>query len=200
MKKAICISGAVLLLISAVQLISCNGTAEKTAEKNGGISNDSLIKRGSYLVSITGCDDCHSPKIMGAHGPEVDMSNRLSGHPAHMPLAKADPAVLKSWVLFNQTNTAVVGPWGVSYASNITSSSSGIGNWTEAQFIKALREGKSKGVDGGRMILPPMPWQNIGKASDEDLKAMFAYLKSTKPVDNIVPQPIAPDMLAKQTK
>ena len=35
--------------------------------------------------------------------------------------------------------------------------------------------------------MPPMPWQGIANLNDQDLKAIFAYLKSTKPVDNIVP-------------
>jgi hypothetical protein len=86
-------------------------------------------------------------------------------------------------------NTAAVGPWGVSYAANLTSDPTGIGNWTLDQFKKALREGKYKGLDGARMLLPPMPWPNFTKLSDADTEAIFAYLKSTTPVNNLVPSP-----------
>jgi mono/diheme cytochrome c family protein len=148
------------------------------------------VKRGNYLVSSIGCDDCHSPKTMGPQGPQLDMEHRLSGYPAERPIAKVDAAALKSgWMLFSGDLTSAVGPWGMSFAANITSDSTGIGNWTEAQFIKAMREGKTKGLDGSRPILPPMPWPNFKNLTDEDLRAMFAYLKSTKPVRNVVPEP-----------
>jgi hypothetical protein len=137
-----------------------------------------------------GCNHCHSPKVFGPMGPVPDTTRLLSGHPSDMPLAKFDTATAKNWALFNVFNTAVVGPWGVSFSANLTSDSTGIGNWTEAQFFKAMREGKFKGLDNTRPILPPMPWKDIGSATDDDLKAIFAYLKSTKPVNNVVPAAI----------
>jgi hypothetical protein len=87
--------------------------------------------------------------------------------------------------------TAFVGPWGVSYAANLTpDSATGIGAWTEAQFISTMRTGKHLG--NGRPILPPMPWDEIRKKTDDDLKAMFAYLKSLPAVNNRVPGPVTP--------
>jgi hypothetical protein len=151
------------------------------------------IEKGKYLVQIMGCRDCHSPKAMTAQGPAPDMNKDLSGHPASMPLGKIDKESLKDWVLFNMMNTAAVGPWGVSYAANLSSDATGIGTWSEEQFIIALTEGKSKGIRTARPLLPPMPWQNYVNMKKEDIVAMFAYLKSTKPVQNIVPQPISPD-------
>ncbi len=75
------------------------------------ISADSLVKRGEYLVTIMGCDDCHSPKTMGAQGPELDIQNRLSGYPAERPLLKADVnTVNNGWMLFTGDLTATVGP------------------------------------------------------------------------------------------
>jgi hypothetical protein len=44
----------------------------------------------------------------------------------------------------------------------------------------------------GRQILPPMPWEDIGQSTDSDLKAMFAYLKSLKPIHNPNHDPIPP--------
>ena len=87
--------------------------------------------------------------------------------------------------------TAWVGPWGTSFARNLTpDKETGLGSWTEEMFIKALRTGKDMGE--GRPILPPMPWEDFGKSTDSDLKAVFAYLKSLKPVKNAVHDPILP--------
>ena len=189
-------SCCLFFVIVAGFTISCNVNQSNTGSAKE-ISRDSLINRGKYLVNIIGCGDCHSPKKMGPHGPEPDTALLLSGHPAQMPLGKIDTSSLKSWVLFNMVNTAAVGPWGVSFASNITSDSTGIGAWTEEQFFTALRTGKAKGISSNRMLLPPMPWPNFAQMSDEDMKAMFLYLKSTQPVSNVPPQPIAPDQLGK---
>jgi hypothetical protein len=52
-------------------------------------------------------------------------------------------------------------------------------------------------LDEGRPLLPPMPWFNYTNIKDEDLKAIFAYLKSTKPVRNVVPGAIPPNELGK---
>ena len=201
---SIIISSMALIVASAV--IACNN--DKSASKNTegiaevkGINEasdkESLIKRGEYLVTIMGCHDCHSPKVMTPQGPALDSARLLSGHPASLPLPKVDVSELQSWVLFNHNITAFVGPWGISFAPNLTSDETGIGNWTEAQFFKAIREGKYKGMDNTRPLLPPMPWSMLAKATDEDLRAIFTYLKSTAPVENRVPAPVAPDQIAK---
>jgi hypothetical protein len=70
-------------------------------------------------------------------------------------------ALQNGWSLFNEDLTAGVGPWGVSFAANITSDDSGIGTWSLEQFKRALTEGKYQGLEGGRMLLPPMPWFNF---------------------------------------
>lgn len=167
------------------------------------IVNDSarMVQRGEYLVSAIGCDDCHSPKRMGPHGPEIVAELRFSGYPADRPLAAWDTNTAKSWALLNQDLTACVGPWGVSFAGNITSDATGIGNWTEQQFIKCLREGKWKGLDSARPLLPPMPWQNLKHLTDEDLGSIFQYLKTTRPVQNTVPAWMPPGKftMGKQT-
>jgi hypothetical protein len=93
-----------------------------------------------------------------------------------------------------------MGPWGVSYAANLTPDSTGILAWTEEQFITALRDGFSKGIKGNRMLLPPMPLQATKHFKDEELKAMFAYLKTIKSIKNIVPQPLPPVLPPPQTQ
>jgi hypothetical protein len=151
------------------------------------------IKRGQYLVQTMGCHDCHSPKMMTPQGPAPDPKLLLSGHPSSQQLAPiADKGILKDYALFNMGLTAAVGPWGTSYAANLTPDETGIGNWTLEQFGKALREGKAKGMDNGRMLLPPMPWQNFTNLSDADLTAIWAYLRSVQPVKNVVPAPAPP--------
>ena len=176
-------------------VIGCTDTSGHSKEPVA-MTHDSLVKRGEYLVSIMGCDDCHSPKKMGPHGPEPDPALRFSGHPAEMPLAPINPSATQGWVLFDMNLTAMVGPWGISYAANLTSDSTGIGGWSEKQFFTAIRQGKYKGLEGNRMLLPPMPWPQYAKATDQDLKAIFTFLKSTRPVKNVVPLPVPPDQIA----
>lgn len=151
-----------------------------------------VIARGKLLTMIGGCQDCHSPKKMGPNGPEPDWTRELSGHPADAPLPTVDKKALQPgyWVLMAPDLTSYVGPWGITYAANLTPDEpTGIGVWTEEIFIKAMRTGKHMG--GGRPILPPMPWYYIKQLPDSDLKALFAYLRSLKPIENMVPQPVA---------
>lgn len=180
-----------LVALTTILLVFCNQPAAKeplvAASNTETISPDSLVKRGLYLVHMMGCNDCHSPKIMTPQGPVPDPERLLSGHPADVPVAKFDANTAKSWILFNGMLTNYVGPWGISFSANITSDSTGIGTWTEKQFFKAIREGKYLGLDNTRPLLPPMPWTEYRNASDDDLRAIFAYLKSTKPVKNVVP-------------
>lgn len=188
MKKTFFILIGLTGIVSAA-LVACSSSSAGT-EKAVVISQDSLVKRGSYLVNTIGCDDCHSPKKIGPSGPEIDMENRFGGHLANSPLGKPNTSVMKDgYLLFAMDLTSSVGPWGQSYSANISSDETGIGNWSEEQFIRAIREGKSKGMKEGRPLLPPMPWVVYKNMSDIDLKAIFAYLKTTKPVHNVVPGP-----------
>jgi hypothetical protein len=99
--------------------------------------------------------------------------------------------IQKGFTMFSPDFTAAIGVWGASFAGNLTSDATGIGNWTEANFLRAIRHGKLKGLENSRPLLPPMPWQVYANMKDEDLKAIFAYLKTTKPVENVVPGPKA---------
>ena len=131
---------------------------------------------------------------MGPQGPMIIPELMLSGYPADRPIPKVDvQTIKKGWVLLVEDLTAAAGPWGVSFAANLTSDQTGIGNWTEENFKRALKEGKYKGLEGSRTLLPPMPWTNFLNISDEDVTAIFAYLKSTKPVNNAVPMAIPPE-------
>jgi len=161
------------------------------------LSQDELIARGKYIVTTGGCGDCHTPKIMTAHGPMEDTTRALSGFPEDGILPPLDVKMVApgNWIATDGNIAGWVGPWGISFAANLTpDNGTGIGGLSEEMFIKTLREGKYMGV--GRPLLPPMPWPVIGKMTDEDLKAMYAYLQSIKPVHNTVPQPVPPPMLA----
>ena len=179
-------------LVFVVLLTACN----QTQPEKKVLSEKEMIERGKYLITAGGCHDCHSPKVFGPQGPKIDESKILSGHPAEMQLAEFDPAILEpgKYILFTQDVTAAIGPWGASFAANLTpDNETGIGTWQPEMFINALRTGKHLGA--GRPILPPMPWEIVGKLTDEDLQAMFAYLKSIPPVKNRVPDPKPLDQL-----
>ncbi len=157
-------------------------------------NQDVLIKRGQYLVTIMGCGDCHSPKKMTPQGPAPDMDRFLSGYNSAVPLGTYDKNLVKTgqWVMFNGQNTAFAGPWGVSFAANLTPDATGIGSWSFEQFTRAMRQGKFKGLDNTRPLLPPMPWPGYAVMTDDDMQAVFTYLKSLKPISNVVPAAIPP--------
>lgn len=153
------------------------------------------VERGEYLVSTLACHDCHTPTKMGPNGPEPDLSRQLSGHPESVKVS-APPKMTPGWMAaVNETFTMWSGPWGISFTANLTPDPSGLSVWTEDMFIKAIREGKHMGQS--RPILPPMPWSVYRNLSDSDLKAIFTYLKTIPPVSNHVPDPIAPEDVAK---
>ena len=143
---------------------------------------------------LGGCNDCHSPKLMTPQGPQPDPARLLSGHPAGLSLPPVPPGTLSpdKWaVMTNGELTAWVGPWGTSFAANLTPDvATGLGGWTSAQFIQTVRSGKHLGV--GRPILPPMPMPALAALTDADLKAIYAYLRSLKPISNQVPAPLPP--------
>jgi mono/diheme cytochrome c family protein len=163
-------------------------------------SHDEMIARGRYLVTASVCNDCHSPKIMTKNGPVVDSARMLSGHSSASLMMPIDKKALTpgNWMLMAPDITAFVGPWGISYAANLTpDSATGLGTWTEDVFVNTIRKGKHLGQDGGRQLLPPMPWDYFAHYSDQDLKSIFAYLQSLPAVVNKVPAPVAPPDVAK---
>lgn len=189
-------SVAVLLMLLLVSYNSCINKSVEEPKKLTEPNAEEIVKQGKYLVTIMGCNDCHSPKKMGANGPEIIEELMLSGYPSDRPIEKFDKSLIKKgFAIFYPDLAAGAGPWGISFSGNITPDETGIGNWTEAQFKKALTEGKYKGLDGGRMLLPSMPYQNYANLKDEDVHAIFTYLKSIKPVKNIVPAPITPESM-----
>ncbi|MEW6510053.1 MAG: c-type cytochrome [Bacteroidota bacterium] len=179
--------------VTLVGVLVVAGIAGALAQKNNG-EMQRLIERGKMLVTFGGCSDCHTPKILTPQGPVLDTTRLLAGAPAGAKVPEVPAGVLgpdKWGALTTPDLTTWGGPWGISFARNLTPDvATGLGSWTEAMFIKALRTGKDMGE--GRPILPPMPWEGIGQLPDHELKAIFAYLKSLKPIKNPIHDPIPP--------
>jgi mono/diheme cytochrome c family protein len=119
---------------------------------------ETLLERGNYLMnSIVACGNCHTPQ--GPDGPLPGME--LAG----------------GLVIQDEAFTV--------HTPNITpDKETGIGKWTDAQIITAIREGRRP---DGRIIGPPMPINLYRKMSDRDVRALVAYLRQVKPVHNQVP-------------
>ena len=174
-------------------LVALTASVAATGATDSGKQSEQL-RRGAYLASYGGCNDCHTPKVMSPQGPVPDPSRLLSGHPQNetVPPVPAGALTPGGWMaMTNGHLTAWAGPWGVSYAANLTPDKrTGLGAWTADQFIKTMRTGKHLGV--GRPLLPPMPLEALAALTDADLRALFAWLQSIKPIENQVPQPSPP--------
>jgi mono/diheme cytochrome c family protein len=196
------VAGIVFATAACVSLLASCGTDTDT--ESGAASETAMsktdaapaasmtpVERGKYLVTIAGCNDCHTPMVMGPQGLTPDMTRMLSGHPQDME-SPPPPAPSGPWIWSGTgTLTAYAGPWGISYAANLTpDDETGTGTWTEDWFIASLRTGKHWGR--GRDIQPPMPWRWYSKMTDEDLKAIFAYLRTIPPIHNQVPAWVPP--------
>ena len=147
-------------------------------------STEGQVERGKYLVGITGCHDCHSPKIVGM---KPDPDRILSGRPQTTKVPSAGAGEVHA----SEDFTAFTGGWGSTVASNLTPDpATGLGmRYNEAKFIAAMRTGKKP---EGVAIQPPMPVDVYVNMKDDDLKAIYAYLKTIKPIRNAVRAGITP--------
>lgn len=182
----------------AVWLAGCRPTTQQESKQPESPSattaappTEEMIQRGKYLVTVAACGECHTPHKVGPNGLEPDTTRLLAGHPQEEKVT-LPPAGSKEWTTMAwRTNTAFYGPWGVAFAANLTpDEETGIGIWDEELFIRVMRTGKHWGA--GRDIARIMPWHQYAQMTDDDLKAIFAYLKSLPPVKNEVPELIPP--------
>lgn len=163
------LAGAAALAVLAL------GCQQKTTVATAG---DTSAARGAQLVLLGGCDDCHTPQLPSG---EPDMTRRLSGVPEGSTLPPAIPGVM------TMQNLGWRGPWGLSESRNITPDpKNGIGSWTQQQFIDTMRTGKDP---SGHALLPPMPVANFAKLPDDDLIAIYNFLKTVPPSPNAVTGP-----------
>ena len=161
-----------LLLVAAA-----TGQAQQRA--GGAAAAATPADRGKYLVNITGCHDCHSPK---SQGMTPDPARLLSGRPSttKMP-TKADGEVHTSLDL-----TAWWGPWGQTVASNLTpDTATGLPSrgYNEKTFVQTMRSGKKP---NGTAVMPPMPIEVYQNLTDDDLRSIWMYLATLKPIRNAV--------------
>jgi len=199
--KTLQITVVVLSVMATIAACSEADSKEKETKKDDistirKMEKDELIARGKYLVTVSGCNDCHSPKIMTPMGPIPDTTRLMSGYPSEKGIPTLSESLAKdqSWVKMSHDATAFVGPWGMTFGANLTpDEATGIGNWTEEVFVKTIRTGKHLGQEGGRPVMPPMPWYMIAKMTDEDLSSMYQYLMSLPAISNRVPAPIPPN-------
>lgn len=201
-------SGAKFALGLAVTLIAVVGCSRTQSTPGGeetgpsaqtgnvvqAASKAEQIRRGEYIVRIGSCNDCHTPWIFDAELgiPRPDLTRMLSGHPegAPDPEGTIGPHDIG---LIGPTFTSFSLPFGIVYSVNLTPDlDTGIGTWTEEMFLDIFRKGRHLGGDG-RGVLPPMPWFWIRNLTDDDLKAVYAYLNSIPPIRNAVPSPKVPE-------
>lgn len=123
------------------------------------------IKRGQYLASLGGCNDCHTP---GYFLGKPDTARFLGG----------------SDVGFEIPNL------GTFYGPNLTPDrETGLGKWSAAEIVKAIKKGERP---DGRILAPVMPWHAFANLTDADARTITAFLKSLPPVSNKVPGPFGP--------
>ena len=191
--------GTEMIGIAAALVLAFGGSAvakgkDAKGGKGGSGGTTDPVARGAYLVTFGGCNDCHTPWVFNKefNMPVPDMTRMLSGHPAGTPDSATKINPKTDLALIGGTFTAFTLPFGIVYSANLTpDKETGLGNWTEDMFVKAIRTGMHLGAEG-RPILPPMPWPDFRNLNDADLKAIFAYLKTIPPVHNPVPDPKVP--------
>jgi len=174
------------LVLAACALMVAGSVARLRAQ------DAAQVERGKYLVGITGCHDCHSPKI---EGMKPDPARILSGRPATTKV----PSKMDGEVHASEDLTAWTGGWGQSVASNLTPDpATGLGmRYTEAKFVQTMRTGKKP---EGVAVMPPMPVDVYVNMKDEDLKAIYAYLKTIPAIRNAVRAGLAPPAPAAPAK
>lgn len=152
----------VALLAAALSVAAAPAPKKAGAGNSGGKA--AKLARGEYLATTMGCNDCHTPGTLFG-GP--DFARRLAG-----------------------SEVGWKGPWGISFARNLTPDlETGIGYWSEDELVNALRTGLK---NDGKPMLPPMPWPNCTRLTDEDIHALAGYLLSLPPVKHKVPDALPP--------
>lgn len=175
-----------LAIFSTLVIFSYAGTEKQKHEKA------MQIEKGEILTVEHGCVFCHSPKITKENDLIPDPERLFSGHPSDKKLPDIPKNIIgedKWFGLYTTGFTAWGGPWGVSYAANLTpDKETGIGDWTEKDFINVIRLGIHSSFK--RRLMPPMPWDEMYTLTDDDLGAIFQYLRTVKAVKNDVPDSV----------
>lgn len=150
---------AALLLLPAV-LSGCrpaSGTDASSPEVPRVVASDA-VAAGRYLVTVAGCNDCHTPGYLESDGT-LPESEWLVGSPV-------------GWR----------GPWGTTYPSNLR------------LLVQTLPEDAFVTILHTRKALPPMPWPNVNRLSDEDARAIYRFVHALGPKGEAMPAVVPPDV------
>jgi cytochrome c553 len=169
MKNFLKIVGGVVLAVVAViacgvMWLSVRKPASRPASTEKVEASAAQVERGRYVVEhVSDCLGCHSDHLTTFGFPVKPGSEGQGGF------------------IFDKK----LGFPGVVAAQNITPDAEfGLGKWTDGEIIRAFREGVDRNGDA---LFPMMPYQHLRNMSDEDAKAVVAYLRTLKPVHNTVP-------------
>jgi mono/diheme cytochrome c family protein len=150
------------ILFSAAAVAAC----VLSANSDAGLAQDAQIKRGQYLVTLGGCNDCHTP---GYFFGKPDMARFLGGSEVGFEI----PGL------------------GVFHGPNLTPDpETGLGAWSTEQIVAAITKGRRP---DGRELAPIMPWHAFANLTAQDARAIAVYLKGLPPVKNKVPGPFGPN-------
>ncbi|MGI9534763.1 MAG: diheme cytochrome c-553 [Thermodesulfobacteriota bacterium] len=178
----------VYILISLALVLLIMSIPDLLASKD--MDKEIKIKKGKIMTEEFGCVDCHSPKIIINDQTMIDENKIFSGHPQDNILPDFPPELVGpgKWTgLYISGTTAWGGPWGISYSANLTpDKETGIGTWNEEHFKRIIKLGIHSSLT--RKIMPPMPWYELSRLNEDELGAIFLYLKSLKPIKNKVPE------------
>ncbi len=164
------------LIVSLSAIIFAQEPGPKEWEQKG------YVERGKYLVDhLAECVGCHTPLGPGGTG-DSDLNLYLSGVPAKFAGQKVGPPQVAGFP----------GPRGAKYyPRNITPDpDTGIGKWSEEQFVRAFKNRTRP--DGTKYDNSDMPWDSFRNMKEEDIRAIYRYLKTIKPINNKVPENVPP--------
>lgn len=185
---------AVLFLAALAAGCNKNATQQAAAPAPATAYTAAQVTRGAELVNEWKCSFCHTPELKGPDGKPMPNPERLlSGHPQDEKTPDVSDMVITSNAfmefLDNLDNTVWASNDTLVFSANLTpDAETGIGTWTDVQFVGTMRQGMHMGL--GRRLLYPMPWQELAELSDADLISIYAYLRTIDPVSNKVPPPV----------
>lgn len=180
-----------LLLIALVSMIAMSCHQKPAPEV---AYSPERLEIGEAIVEGWNCSFCHTPQIKGPDGkPMPDPKRLMSGHPADDQIPEVPDMVISSseWMEFLDNLDPTV--WATDnlliFSANLTpNDETGIGTWTEVEFVETIRQGRHRGIE--RRLNYPMPWRELSEVSDEELLSVYEYLMSLEPVNNKVPPSI----------
>jgi hypothetical protein len=191
MSSALTFSCLIVTALVSFIAIGCN---QKPNTPTVTIYSPERLEIGQAVVEGWNCSFCHTPQIEGPDGKLISDPKRfMSGHPADEEVPTVPDMIITSpeWMEFLDNLDSTV--WATDdmlvFSANLTpDNETGIGNWTEVEFVETIREGRHRGIE--RRIKYPMPWRELSELSDEELISVYEYLMTLEPVNNKVPESI----------